>query len=213
MKFNLTAKIMLGVSVILVVGLAANFLISNARVNDQAEEAFADKLRQITGMAGEARVWAAAHQEIFRNTSDNGEANINSVPVVMAWQIAQDYAKDQGYEFSTPSLKPRNSQNSADPWEREWLNKFAADGSLKEGFERVTLNGREYARYIVPLHIEKDCLTCHGSPAGELDPFGHSKEGMKVGDLRAAFAVAPQPMSCWPMSSLTPPSASSPASC
>jgi methyl-accepting chemotaxis protein len=32
-------------------------------------------------------------------------------------------------------------------------------------------------------------MVCHGAPAGQKGPFGYAKEGMKVGDLRGAFAV------------------------
>ena len=44
-------------------------------------------------------------------------------------------------------------------------------------------------RYAQPVRLTQDCLVCHGDPVGQKGPFGYAKEGMKVGDLRGAFAV------------------------
>jgi len=187
--FSLTTKFMIGAASILTIALAINLYISGSRINDQAEKAFADKLRQITGMAGETRAWAAAHQEVFRAADENGERDINSVPVVMAWSIAREYASQNQVEFKTPSPSPRNPKNYPDEFERAAMEEFSRNPALEEIFERQSMNGEDVARFIVPIRIEKDCLECHGGPKGELDPFGHPKEGYKVGDLRAAFSV------------------------
>ncbi|MCP4402057.1 MAG: DUF3365 domain-containing protein [bacterium] len=45
-------------------------------------------------------------------------------------------------------------------------------------------------RYAKSIYIEKGCLVCHGAPAGELDPYGHPKEGYEIGDIRGAISVA-----------------------
>jgi methyl-accepting chemotaxis protein len=44
-------------------------------------------------------------------------------------------------------------------------------------------------RYMQPVRLTRDCLLCHGDPAGTKDPFGYTKEGMKEGDLRGGFEV------------------------
>ena len=187
---SVTTKLMVGVSAVLVVLLGVNFVINTRRVDKQAEAAFADKLRQITGMADQTRSWAAAHEEVFRRVGDDGKTNINSVPVVAAWQIAQQYAAEQKFEFKTPSLTPRNPKNMPDEFERKALEAFNSDPSLKELFELQEKSGRQIARFAVPVRIGKDCLSCHGFPKGEKDPFGYPKEGMKEGDLRALFSVS-----------------------
>lgn len=73
LNLNVTSKLMLGVAVILVFMLTANYIISNNRVNDQANAGFADKLRQITGMASETRNWVASHQNVFVENNAQGE--------------------------------------------------------------------------------------------------------------------------------------------
>jgi methyl-accepting chemotaxis protein len=186
---NITRKFMVGLSAILVIMLAANFYWSNSRVNKQAESAFADKLRQITGMASATRGWVATHQEMFKRENQKGDREIATVPVVAAWQVAKEYTKGVNYEFKTPSLTPRNPKNSADSFEKEALMAFQANNRLTEFYRRVEESGREYFRFAVPVRVEEGCLECHGNPSGSKDPFGFAKEGMRVGDLRAAFSV------------------------
>lgn len=181
---------MLGVATILVVMLTTNYFIGNNRVNDAAEKAFADKLRQITGMAGQTRAWVGSHQEKFRRVNEQGERDINTVPVVVAWQVAQEYAASHNFAFKTPALNPRNPDNTPDDFERTALNAFLNNPDLKEYHARQSIDGKEYFRFAVPVRIEETCLECHGFPVGEKDAFGFAKEGMKVGDLRAAFSVS-----------------------
>lgn len=192
LNLKLTSKFMLGVSLILAITMVANLLLTGKRVNEHAESAFADRLRQITGMASQVRTWAADHQDLYKTAeqSDGGKRDISSVPVVQAWQVAQDYAEQMGIEFRTPSLSPRNPDNAAVGFEREALLAFQDDPSLTERWIRVEeSNGTEYMHFAVPVRIGQECLSCHGFPVGEKDEFGYAKEGMKVGDLRAAFVV------------------------
>jgi methyl-accepting chemotaxis protein len=191
-KMRLTSKFMLGVLAILAVTMIANLVMTNKRVNGQANDAFTDKLRQITGMALTVRDWASEHQEIFRTAeqSKDGKRDISAVPVVQAWQITEEYANAMNIEFRTPSLSPRNPDNQAVGFEREALLAFQSDPSMKEYVERrEDSDGQEYVHYAVPVYLGKGCLECHGFPKGELDPYGFAKEGMSEGDLRAAFVL------------------------
>jgi methyl-accepting chemotaxis protein len=191
-KTRLRFKFMLGIAAILTVTLVANMMITNSRVNEQANEAFNDKLRQITGMALTVRDWSAEHQKIFRSAeqSPDGRRDIASVPVVQAWQITQEYANKMNIDFRTPSLEPRNPDNQAVGFEREALLAFQNDPAMKEYVQRKEgADGNEYVHFAVPVRVGEGCLDCHGFPIGELDPFGFAKEGMRVGDLRAAFVL------------------------
>ncbi len=190
-KLRLTSKFMIGVVVIMGITMTANLVLTSKRVNEQAESAFADKLRQITGMATQVRTWSAAHQAVYKTAEQNGgRRDISTVPVVQAWQIAEGYASSMGINFRTPSLAPRNPDNKAEGFEREALLKFQNDPTMKEHYERITdATGDEFMHFAVPIYLEDDCLSCHGFPKGELDEFGFAKEGMKSGDLRAAFVL------------------------
>ena len=186
-QMNLTQKVIVSISGVLIVTSFLTFWITRERVNRQAAEAFRDKVRQITGMASATREWYSANLETL--VPNHEFKHLEQVPVVAAWKVAQQYAQSAGMEFKTPSPNPRDPKNAPDEFERRALTQFQEHPELKEYSERVTENGREWMRYVQPVRVSKDCLFCHGDPAGSKDPFGYSKEGMKEGDLRAAFTV------------------------
>jgi methyl-accepting chemotaxis protein len=186
-KLNLTQKVILSISAVLIVTSLLGFWITRQRVNRQAEEAFRDKVRQITGMATATRTWYS--ENLDKLVPNHEFKHIEQVPVVVAWKVAQQYASSAGMEFKTPSLSPRNPHNQPDDFERRALTKFQQDPNLTEYSERMTENGRDWMRFAQPVRATEDCLFCHGDPVGAKDPFGYSKEGMKVGELRGAFSV------------------------
>ena len=186
-KLNLTQKVILSVAAVLIITSLLSFWITEVRVNRQAEAAFQDKVRQIAGMASATRVWFS--QNIDTLVPNHEFKHLEQVPVVVAWKVAQQYAQGAGMEFKTPSLSPRDPKNQPDEFERRALLKFQQDSSMKEYYERVNENGREWMRYMQPVRLTQDCLFCHGDPAGTKDPFGYTKEGMKEGDLRGGFEV------------------------
>jgi methyl-accepting chemotaxis protein len=184
---SLSAKIVGAIAVALLVTGAASYWITESRVNQQQENAFRDKVRQITGMATATRVWFS--ENIDSIVPGRNFQHLEQVPVVVAWKVAQEYAAKQGMEFKTPSLHPRNPHNVPDEFERRALEAFERDPSLTEFVERSNEGGKEWMRFAQPVRVSEDCLFCHGDPAGQKDPFGYPKEGMKVGELRAAFSV------------------------
>ena len=186
-KMKLNGKILGAIALTLFATSAVSFWITQRRVNQQAEEAFRDKVRQITGMAGATRVWFSDNIETL--VPGKNFKSLNQVPVVVAWSVARQYATAQNMEFHTPSLTPRNPKNQADEFERRALEAFQQDSSLKEYSDRTAENGKNVMRYAQAIRLTQDCLLCHGDPVGAKDPFGYSKEGMKVGDLRGAFTV------------------------
>ena len=186
-NMKLTAKIIGSVVITLAVTSAISFWITQHRVNDQAEEAFRDKVRQITGMAAATRTWFSANIETL--VPNNDFKHLNQVPVVVAWSVAQQYAQQQGMSFKTPSLRPRDPKNQPDEFEHRALETFSKDSALAEYSERKVENGKDVMRYAQAVRLTQDCMLCHGDPAGQKDPFGYAKEGMKVGDLRGAFTV------------------------
>jgi methyl-accepting chemotaxis protein len=186
-KFKLSAKILGVIVLVFTVTSVISFWITQSRINKEEEDAFRDKLRQITGMATATREWFAGNIDIL--VPDHNFKHIEQVPVVVALRVAEQYAAGAGMNFRTPSLSPRDPKDQPREWERQALEAFEKDPALKEYTERATVDGREVMRYAEPVRISQDCLQCHGDPAGEKDPFGYPKEGMKVGDLRAAFTL------------------------
>jgi methyl-accepting chemotaxis protein len=186
-KMRLNGKILGSIALTLLLTSAVSFWITQRRVNQQAEEAFRDKVRQITGMAGATRTWFS--ENIDTLVPGKNFKTLNQVPVVVAWSVARQYATAQNMEFHTPSLSPRDPKNQADEFERRALEAFQKDSSLKEYSDRTVENGKDVMRYAQAVRLTQDCLLCHGDPVGAKDPFGFAKEGMKAGDLRGAFVV------------------------
>jgi len=186
-RIKLTGKIVGSIVATLVVTSVISFWITQRRINRQAEDAFRDKVRQITGMAAATRVWLS--ENIDKMVPGGEFKHLDQVPVVVAWSVAQQYASAQEMDFRTPSFAPRNPKNQPDEFERRALEAFQRDPLIKEFSERRVENGKEVMRYAQPVRLTQDCLSCHGDPAGQKDPFGFAKEGMKVGDLRGAFVL------------------------
>jgi methyl-accepting chemotaxis protein len=186
-RMKLNGKILGSIALTLLLTSAVSFWITQRRVNLQADEAFRDKVRQITGMAGAARAWFSDNLNTL--VPEKNFKTLNQVPVVAAWSIARQYATAQNMEFHTPSLSPRDPKNQPDDFERHALEAFQKDSSLTDFSERRVEDGNDVMRYAQAIRLTEDCLFCHGDPVGAKDPFGYSKEGMKVGDLRGAFAV------------------------
>jgi hypothetical protein len=42
---------------------------------------------------------------------------------------------------------------------------------------------------MVPEYYAASCLTCHGSPKGEMDITGYPKEGAKLDDLGGVISI------------------------
>jgi methyl-accepting chemotaxis protein len=186
-RASLSAKILGSIVAIFAVMALVSFWITQRRVQKEEEEAFRDKLRQITGMATATRTWFAANLNIL--VPDGKFKHLEQVPVVAALRVADEYAQGAGMTFRTPSLRPRDKKDQPTEFERRALDAFTKDSSLREFTERATVNGIEVMRYAEPVRITQDCLQCHGDPVGEKDPFNYPKEGYKIGDLRAAFVV------------------------
>jgi len=186
-RLKMSAKILGAITLVLSATSGASFWVVQSRINRQEEEAFRDQLHQITGMASAARSWFASHIDIMVPNHDF--KHLEQVPVVVAMRTAEQYAAREGMTFRTPSLHPRNPASQASDFERRALEAFEKDPSLPSFSERLIVNGREVMRYAEPVRADQGCLLCHGDPAGAKDPFGFPKEGMKVGQLRAAFVL------------------------
>ncbi len=186
-NLKLSAKLIGVITLVLVVTSGISFWILQGRINQQADQAFRDKLRQITGMASATRNWFAGNIDVM--VPDHNFKHLEQVPVVVAMRTAEQYASHEGLKFRTPSLHPRNPKNQATEFERRALEAFEKDPSLQEFVERPTVDGHEVMRYAQPVRVAQDCLQCHGDPAGEKDPFGYPKEGMRAGEMRAAFVL------------------------
>ena len=78
---------------------------------------------------------------------------------------------------------PWNAKRTLDQFERGALREFA-NGKLDPVLAIVNRDGQSIVRYAVPVHMKKDCVTCHNKPAFNLGKVWN------VGELRGARQIA-----------------------
>lgn len=188
---GLTLKFV-GLSIVILaitIGLGMTFI-----VLQQQNYPYEQKIEQMRTIAGQMN----AQRDYFNSIQDDlSNAGLNralkqTVPMVATVMIADVYRNsvESDIIIRTPSDKPRNPDNMADPWEIQQIERFQADPSLNEYYEVTDYNGEKYLRFAVPLRVDENCTTCHGFPIGSLDPLGYAKEGYVDGDIRALYSFA-----------------------
>ncbi len=110
---------------------------------------------------------------------------INAVPVITAINVAKKNSEEAGYKFRVPKFAPRNPENEPIGIEKDVLSELTSNKNLKE---KVVIEENQI-RYFRPIYLTEECLYCHGSPRGELDPIGGEKEGWKTGEMHGAFEI------------------------
>lgn len=95
----------------------------------------------------------------------------------MVTRELSEYAKNAGFGwFRVTSLKPVNPQNAPDDFERASLTRFEEE-HLDEYIEISTSHDSKVLRYIAPLVVKENCLSCH------------AQHGYKLGDIRGALSI------------------------
>ena len=95
-------------------------------------------------------------------------------------------------KVTAPPELIRNRKARPDDWEVKAIrNDLSAPGWEKGAVfsAEAEKDGRPAFRVLVPEYYGEGCLSCHGSPKGELDVTGYPKEGGKVGDLGGVISV------------------------
>jgi methyl-accepting chemotaxis protein len=109
---------------------------------------------------------------------------LEAVPVVTAMQVAKERAQEAGYTFRVPKVSPRNPNNTPTTLEAAVLKEMAE----KNLPEKVIFED-DQIRYFRPIRLTKECLFCHGGPAGTKDVIGGTKEGWQEGEVHGAFEI------------------------
>ena len=115
-----------------------------------------------------------------------------TIPVVAGWESVKNVAKEQGFEFYTPSrpdIPPRSPGNQIPAFDPVF-QAFARGES--ESFKDYS--GSNFLVLARPVRLKASCLVCHGDPATSLshdgkDPLGLPMENMRAGDIKGAFVL------------------------
>lgn len=113
----------------------------------------------------------------------------NFIPATFGSQAATRFSSRSQVRLKQTALQPRNEKNQPDGYEAAVLQRLAAQSNQSAPLSEVTDEGKTL-RVLTPIYYTKDCLKCHGGPAGELDISGYPKEGAQEGDLAGAISVS-----------------------
>ncbi|WP_340149342.1 DUF3365 domain-containing protein [uncultured Sneathiella sp.] len=141
----------------------------------------------------------AIHQVVEENQDTINQPDIGFkgfVPAVFARLVNEEFQRNMGEEAEVKVTAPpeliRNRKARPDDWEVKAIrNDLSAPGWEKGAVfsAEAEKDGRPAFRVLVPEYYGEGCLSCHGSPKGELDVTGYPKEGGKVGDLGGVISV------------------------
>jgi hypothetical protein len=113
----------------------------------------------------------------------------NFIPATFGSQAAARFSAKSRVRLKQTALQPRNEKNQPDPYEEAVLRRLVTQIGLSAPVSELT-DGGKTLRVMTPIYYEKDCLKCHGRPAGDLDISGYPREGASEGDLAGAISVS-----------------------
>jgi hypothetical protein len=118
------------------------------------------------------------------------------IPALFARLVNEAFVRRANGEaemkLTAPSERVRNRKARPDAWEEEIIETKLLSSNWPRGqtySTAVDFKGHPAFRVMVPEYYEPSCLTCHGSPKGELDITGYPKEGAKENELGGIISI------------------------
>jgi hypothetical protein len=145
-----------------------------------------------------------AQMDAIVEVMDANQATINAkgtgfkgfIPAVFGRLVDEAFAKNAHGEaeikVTAPQALVRNRKSRPDAWENDVIVKklLAPDWPSGQVYSAsAENNGRPAFRMMVPEYYAASCLSCHGSPKGEVDITGYPKEGGHEKDLGGVISI------------------------
>jgi Protein of unknown function (DUF3365) len=146
------------------------------------------------------RAMMAAITEVI----DGNQATINAkgvgfkgfIPAVFGRLVGESFARlakgEAELKVTAPPELVRNRKARPDSFEESIIKTKLLDPAWPRGQAYSAMaeaRGGEAYRVMVPEYYAASCLTCHGSPKGEMDITGYPKEGAKLDDLGGVISI------------------------
>jgi hypothetical protein len=181
--------------------------LSGAKVLALASDLFRERQgRDLASYPENARTGRLLHKlaEAIRQVMDEHQGEIDAkdvgfkgfIPAVFGRLTSERFvelaAGEAQLKITAPMALVRNRRSRPDAWENDivethFLSATWAKGSAFQG--EAQFDGRSAFRMLIPEYYGASCLSCHGSPKGEVDRTGYPKEGAKEGDLGGVISV------------------------
>jgi hypothetical protein len=145
-----------------------------------------------------------AEMDAIVEVMDSHQATINAmgtgfkgfIPAVFGRLVSEAFgARAEGaaqIKVTAPEYLVRNLKARPNAWENEIIKTklLAPDWPRGQPYDAVVeTNGRPAFRMMMPEYYAASCLSCHGSPKGEVDVTGYPKEGAKENDLGSVISL------------------------
>jgi Protein of unknown function (DUF3365) len=168
------------------------------------QEATGNDPTKIDPNSGQGRLLRAMVAAIVASTDEN-QTTINEkgigfkgfIPAVFGRLVSEHFNQtekgDATLKVTAPPELVRNRKALPDAWEAGIIKTKLLDPKWPKGQAYSALvdsDGHRAFRVMVPEYYPASCLTCHGSPKGEMDITGYPKEGAKLGDLGGVISIA-----------------------
>jgi hypothetical protein len=118
------------------------------------------------------------------------------IPALFARLVNEAFVRRANGEaevkLTAPADRVRNRKARPDAWEDEIIETKLLSPDWLRGrpySAAVEFKGRPAFRVMVPEYYDSSCLSCHGSPKGELDITGYPKEGAKENELGGIISI------------------------
>jgi hypothetical protein len=118
------------------------------------------------------------------------------IPAVFARLVNEAFNRRAKGEAKVKVTGPpdhiRNRKARPDAWEMDVIKSKLLAPSWPRGqaySAAVETDGRPAFRVVVPQYYDESCLSCHGSPKGEVDITGYPKEGAKTNELGGVVSI------------------------
>jgi hypothetical protein len=145
-----------------------------------------------------------AQMDAIAEVMDANQTTINAagtgfkgfIPAVFGRLVNEAFAKraksEAEVKVTAPQALVRNRKSKPDAWENDVIVKklLAPDWPAGQVYSATAeANGRPAFRMMVPEYYAASCLSCHGSPMGEMDITGYPKEGGHEKDLGGIISL------------------------
>ena len=174
-NYPLKRKFVFGVIIIIVPILGFLFTWIGFRLSNQGKQETLEKARVIADQIILTRQWVTdCMGGVFVNVKSPGAKRVSFAtkdqicmsqdtyqfftPSMVTQKLSQYSFEKKSYQFRLSSLRPINTANSPNNFEKEGLNNFITDNTLE--YYRFTDQSLDY---MVPLYNKKGCLKCHTS--------------------------------------------------
>ncbi len=189
MREKLAFRFMFATTLVVIFVMTIHFFWEYNQQKQQALLELIEKAQVITKQLVATREFISTNQDRINFDSKGNYEFKHLNPAAVGMGTADAFGRLTDYKIKQTRIHYRDSRNAPDEFEVQILKRFEANPELQEMWSEETIEGESVFRYMIPLKIEKSCLACHGSPAGEVDVAGYPKEGYSEGNLGGAISL------------------------